>query len=160
MQLNEKVKTILHKLRGDSRVDSEKLDSWIAGLSLEKKNEPSSYLYECLRELKKARGNLFYVFAKDGITKETVKEIIEEEKDIEDELKRRKVYPQYCRQEWTEPFDPRFDKHPSVFDGTYKGHEEYKEFTFIAVKREADALGTSMHELCRRRGLVYEYLLY
>ena len=160
MQLNEKVKTILDKLRSDSRVDSKKLDSWIESKHLEEKTNPSAYLYSALRGLKKDYGNLFNYFAKEEITFDIAKEIIEEEKDIEDELKWRKVYPQYCRQEWTEPFDPRFDKHPSVFDGQYKGHEEYKEFTFIAVKREADALGTSMHEICRRRGLAYEYLLY
>ena len=160
MRLEEKVTTILDKLRSDSRVDVEKLEAWIESKHLEEKTNPSAYLYAALRGLKKDYGNIFNYFAKEEITIDIAKEIIEEEKDIEDEIKFRKAYPELERQEWTEPFCPRFENHPSVFDGPYKGHEEYKEFTFIAVKREADALGTSMHEICRRRGLLYEYLLY
>lgn len=60
---------------------------------------------------------------------------------------------------FTEPNDPRFDEHPSVFDGPYLDHPEYKANTYISVKREADAEGTSMHEMCRRKDLIYEALI-
>lgn len=61
---------------------------------------------------------------------------------------------------WSEPYDPKWNEHPSVFDGPYLGHEEYRVNTYISVKREADAEGTSMHEICRRKNLIYEALIY
>lgn len=60
---------------------------------------------------------------------------------------------------FTEPNDPRFDERPSAFDGPYLDHPEYRENTYISVKREADAEGTSMHEICRRKGLIYDALI-
>lgn len=63
------------------------------------------------------------------------------------------------RAKFTEPNDPRFDEHPSVFDGPYLDHPEYKANTYISVKREAMAEGTSMHEICRRKDLIYEALI-
>ena len=58
-----------------------------------------------------------------------------------------------------EPNDPSFDRHPSVFDGPYQGHEEYKKHTFASVYRESRETHVSMHEICRRLGLRYEFLL-
>lgn len=60
---------------------------------------------------------------------------------------------------FTEPNDPRFDERPSAFDGPYLDHPEYKANTYISVKREAEAEGTSMHEICRRKNLIYEALI-
>lgn len=60
---------------------------------------------------------------------------------------------------FTEPNDPRFDERPSVFDGPYLDHPEYKANTYISVKREAMAEGTSMHEICRRKNLIYDALI-
>ena len=75
----------------------------------------------------------------------------------------RRIFPEDAEnikaKTFTEPNDPRFDEHPSVFDGPYLDHPEYKANTYISVKREADAEGTSMHEICRRKNLIYEALI-
>lgn len=63
------------------------------------------------------------------------------------------------RAKFTEPNDPRLDERPSAFDGPYLDHPEYRENTYISVKREAMAEGTSMHEICRRKNLIYEALI-
>lgn len=87
-------------------------------------------------------------------------EIAEEEKHFQDYERMKSENPDMFRSEWTEPNDPRFDEPQSIFDGPYRGHEEYKANTFISVRREATAEGTSMHEICRRKGLRYEALIY
>lgn len=72
----------------------------------------------------------------------------------------RKLFPdESAKAGFTEPNDPRFDEHPSAFDGPYLDHPEYKANTYISVKREAEAEGTSMHEICRRKNLIYEALI-
>jgi len=59
----------------------------------------------------------------------------------------------------TEPDDPRFDQKPSIFDGPYRDHEEYKKHTFASVYRESRETNVTMHEICRRLGLRYDALL-
>ena len=159
-ELDEKVKRTIEKLKGDFRVDSERLMEWVNQRVSEAKFNPSSYLLSVLQRIKAEHGNLYYYFAKEGMTPQIAKEIKEEEKVIKEELELRKEYPDFWKQEWTEPFDKRFERSPSVFDGIYAGHDEYREFTFIEVKRRADEQGTSMHEICRRHGLEFEMLIF
>lgn len=62
--------------------------------------------------------------------------------------------------EWTEPNDQRLFQRPNQWDdGLYGCRTEYREFTFIAVLREAREKKTSMREICRRRNLTWEALI-
>lgn len=72
----------------------------------------------------------------------------------------RKKFPTFFCQEWTEPNDPRFEAKNSIFTGPYSGLDKYKSNTYISVKREAEAERTSMHEICRRKDLRYECLIW
>lgn len=61
-----------------------------------------------------------------------------------------------------EPFDDRLVKNPSFLQTSlYIGKRKtYEENTWISVRREAQSCGTSMHEICRRKGLCYDLLVY
>lgn len=85
-----------------------------------------------------------------------------EERDREETLKSFRAIAEAFGEkprEMCEPNDPSFDRHPSVFDGPYRGHEEYKNHTFASVYRESRETHVTMHEICRRLGLKYEFLL-
>lgn len=97
--------------------------------------------------------------AEDDRPKSISDEVAEEELDFREQTLRMKEMPEVYGT-WTKPNDPRFDQHPSIFDGPYKGHEEYKANTYIAVRKEAYDEGTSMHEICRRKGLEYDRLIF
>lgn len=105
---------------------------------------------------------------KEEMAREIAEEIELEHQDYEQILREndefaktwKRLFPdENPNRGFTEPNDPRFDEHPSVFDGPYLDHPEYKANTYISVKREADAEGTSMHEICRRKNLIYEALI-
>lgn len=78
-----------------------------------------------------------------------------------DKMAEQRVYAR----DFTPANDPRFDKSPSIFDSSpYNGLPEekkqaYKANTFIAVWQEAHEKGTSMHEICRQKGLFFDALL-
>lgn len=63
------------------------------------------------------------------------------------------------------PNDPAFDESPSIFDcEPYRSFDEdmkaeYKRNVFMKVMSDAVAKKTSMHEICRERGLDYGLLL-
>ena len=99
----------------------------------------------------------------------TIAEEIEiEKKDFYDLLECNEAVGRACGGEprpFRRPNDPAFEGHPSIFDATpYREMDPetqalYKANTFLAVLDEAKNRGTSMHELCRQRGLKYELLL-
>lgn len=155
---------------------------WIAKASPSTKRNPSAYFMAAFR---KARAEGRFRIRTESERKPpepptpseepakqdnpTIGEEMESEKaDYEkilrenEELARiwKRLYPDETTSvKFTEPNDPRFDEHPSVFDGPYLDHPEYKANTYISVKREAASEGTSMHEICRRKGLIYEALI-
>lgn len=63
---------------------------------------------------------------------------------------------------YTEPNDPKLLAETTILNCmNYKGEEElYAANTFIALFREAKAQKTSVHELCRRKGLVYGWVIW
>ena len=121
---------------------------------------PASYLRACLKQLPPSSKAASPSDAKPAEANSIQKEIESEEAEIREIERKRRDFPSMYRQKWSEPNDPHFDESPSVFDGPYQGHEEYRANTFISVKREADAEHVSMHEICRRKGLRYEHLLF
>lgn len=155
---------------------------WIAKASPSTKRNPSAYFMAAFR---KARAEGRFQARRESERKppepptkpegpanqtdQTIGEETESEKaDYEqilrenEELTRiwKKLFPdESAKAGFTKPNDPRFDEHPSAFDGPYLDHPEYRENTYISVKREAMAEGTSMHEICRRKGLIYEALI-
>ncbi|MBQ7244610.1 MAG: hypothetical protein IJS52_10490 [Bacilli bacterium] len=95
-------------------------------------------------------------------------EIAAEKKDLKEAIELNALIGSLYGKEpkpFTKPNHPRFDRHPSIFDATpYKDmpkdvQDLYKANTFMAVLEEAKNANTSMHEICRRKGLIYDLLL-
>ena len=141
--------------------DRSKFMEWVEKTSPSSKRNPSAYFMAALRKAKE-----------EGRFEKREEEIQSEERlTIQDEINEEEAYYQTlliemdylsrigARHEFTEPFDPRFEEHPSTFDGPHLGHPEYKENTFISVRREAQREKTSMREICRRKNLVWEALI-
>ena len=169
--LDEKCLQIIEKAMSEPTFDKQAFVSWVEAVSPSSKRNPSAYFHVAFRGA--LSDGKFYKepTAAEPIRQPSVQqedppniaeEIALERKGYEEILAERKHILETLgvQMQFTEPNDPRFDEHPSVFDGPYLGHLEYKANTYISVKREADADGTSMHEICRRKHLIYEMLIF
>lgn len=138
---------------------------WADLIDLEGKRNPSAYLQRCFKnELDKGT---FAPRKEEEIPEEEkpktiAEEIAAEAKDMEEMAKMCGLIAQGGQpRPPTEPNAPRLFQKPSIletFPESLRGI--YAANTYIAVKREADAQHTSMHEICRRKNLNYGHLIY
>lgn len=63
--------------------------------------------------------------------------------------------------EWSKPNEPRFFAKPSIMECLpyCENPELWAENTYIEIRAEAERENTSMHEICRRKGLAYGALI-
>lgn len=98
---------------------------------------------------------------KQTATLTIAQEITLEKQDYEDAVAWQKAF----KSEFSKPYDPSFERNPNIFmatpyrDMTKDMQDKYKANTFISVKAEAEEANTSMHEICRRKGIEYGLLL-
>lgn len=117
--------------------------------------KPSAYLYKHLKPYAAIRKPS----AKEAPEESIEAEIADEEATYQNEPRvtesmMRKASPGY-KWKWLEPRDP--DLGDYLVDPA-RTHTEYIDNTFISLYREAKERGTSIHQLCRERGLKYELL--
>lgn len=146
---NEAFRVIMEGLKTKVGVEAkvrEKAESWITYRSV------IAVLVVAFRELP------------DKEKPKSISEELEgEARDYEDALEVKAMVSEQVRGEinFTEPSEELIVRRPSILETTaYQGHERlYAENTYISVRREAEAEHTSMHEICRRKGLTYELLI-
>ena len=129
---------------GRASLDEDKAYRYLASIDLSRANNKKAYARKALlREA--SEGKLDADPAPDFSA-----EILEEEQDKADYERGIEGLMEF--RGWSEP---GIELH-----GPYIGHPEYSENTFISIYREAKEANVSMHEVCRRKGLRYEHLIY
>ena len=132
--------------------------------AISKSVKPTAYALACIRNLPKLEEPKAEEPEEEPEREPgpmTVAEEIESERRDWDEREKSSLEEDPPRKP-REPMDPSLTKNPSILQTSpYRGVRRlYEENTMLSVRREAEREETSMHEICRRKSLRYELLIY